>query len=75
MKEYEIVHQVYNPCSGDQNADVDIREAAIEDLDSYMKQELGDLKDSMEKELLADGSKVFHVDAAGQLQKFTFTEI
>ena len=40
-----------------------------------MKQELGDLKASMEKELLADGSTVFHVDAAGQLQKFTFTEI
>ena len=75
MKEYEIVHQVYNPCSGDQNADVDIQQAAIENLDGYMKQRLGDLKATMEVETLADGSTVYHVNAAGQLQKFTFTEL
>ena len=75
MKEYEVVHEIFNQCSGNQMRDVFIEEAAISDLDAYVKSRHTEKSASFEREDLADGTIVYHVDIAGLLQRYTFTEL
>ena len=71
MKEYEVVHEIFNQCSGNQMRDVFIEEAQIADVKSRHKEGSA----SFEREDLADGTVMFHVNVAGLLQRYTFTEL
>ena len=75
MKEYEVVHEIFNSCSGNQMRDVLIEEVFLEDPESYVKSRHPDRELSCVKEIAADGSLIFHLDLSGQLQRYTFTEI
>lgn len=76
MKEYEVVHEIFNRCSGNQMRDVFIEEAEIEDLEAYVVEKYKDERDfTFEREDLADGTVLYHVNTAGILQRYTFTEI
>lgn len=38
MKEYEVVHEIFNECANNQMRDVFIEEVPIENLEEYVKQ-------------------------------------
>ena len=75
MKEYEVVHEIFNRCSGNQMRDVFIEEAEIEDLEVYMTSRHQDREFTFEREDLEDGTVIYHVNTSGLLQRYTFTEI
>lgn len=76
MKEYEVVHEIFNQCSGNQMRDVFIEETEIADLEAYVVNKHKDERDfTFEREDLADGTVLYHVNTAGILQRYTFTEI
>ena len=45
------------------------------DLDAYVKSRHTEKSASFEREDLADGTIVYHVDISGLLQRYTFTEL
>lgn len=75
MKEYEVVHEIFNQCSGNQMRDVFIEETFIEDLEAYVTSRHKDKDFTFEREEMEDGTVIFHVNTAGLLQRYTFTEI
>lgn len=75
MKEYEVVHEIFNQCSGNQMRDVFIEEAFIEDLEAYVKSRHGEESAEFQREDLEDGTVMIHVNVAGLLQRYTFTEL
>lgn len=75
MKEYEVVWEIFNECANNQMRDVFIDEIETDDPEGYVKNKLKGKNVSWEKETLADGTVLFHVNAAGIMERFTFTEI
>ena len=75
MKEYEAVWEIFSLCSGNQMRDVFIEEAEIADLEAYVTSRHQDKEFSFEREDLADGTVIYHVNTSGLLQRYTFTEI
>ena len=75
MKEYEVVHEIFNQCSGNQMRDVFIEETVIADLEAYVTSRHKDGEFTFEREDLADGTVIYHVNTSGILQRYTFTEI
>ncbi|MCI8276002.1 MAG: hypothetical protein HFI66_10440 [Lachnospiraceae bacterium] len=75
MKEYEIVWEIFNQCANNQMRDVFIEEAELASPEEYVKEKFGGKAVTYERELLADGTEVFHIDASGIKERCTFTEI
>ena len=75
MKEYEVVHEIFNQCSGNQMRDVFIEETEIADLEAYVTSRHQDKDFTFEREDLADGTVIYHVNTSGILQRYTFTEL
>ena len=75
MKEYEVVWEIFNQCPNNQMRDVFIEELELADPEQYVKDKFKGKYLSYEKEILEDGTLVFHIDAAGIREKCTFTEV
>jgi hypothetical protein len=75
MKEYEVVHEIFNSCSNNQMRDIFFEERSIDDLEAYIRSKHKDHSLTMEREDLADGTIIYHVHTAGIDQRYTFTEI
>ena len=75
MKEYEVVHEIFNQCSGNQMRDVFIEEVEIADLEAYVTSRHQDKDFTFEREELGDGTVIYHVNTSGILQRYTFTEL
>lgn len=75
MKEYEVVHEIFNLCSNNQMRDVFIEEKMIADLEQYVISCHQDGEFTYEREDLEDGTVIFKVNTSGILQRYTFTEI
>lgn len=75
MKEYEIVHEIFNECANNQMRDVFFEEAEVEDPEAYVRARHKDKELNLEKTLQADGSVVIDIESAGLLQRYSFTEI
>ena len=76
MAEYELVYEIKNLCRNNQMRDVFIEEVPIEDLEQYVvSRHQGERDFSYEREDLADGTVIYHVNTSGLLQRYTFTEI
>lgn len=74
-KEYEVVHEIFNECANNQMRDVFFEEVVIDDLEAYIRGKHRDKELTMEREELADGTIVYHVNTSGISQRYTFTEI
>jgi len=74
-KEYEVVHEIFNECANNQMRDVFFEEVVIDDLEAYIRGKHRDKELTMEREELADGTVVYHVNTSGISQRYTFTEI
>ena len=76
MKEYEVVREIFNSCSNNQMRDVFVSEVEIDDIEKYVTGLHAREKDfTYEREDMADGTVVYHVNTSGLLQRYTFTEI
>jgi hypothetical protein len=75
MKKYEMVRQLFNSCAGNQKNGVLFKQIETDNLDAFFKGAVAGPNVSYSKEVTSDGSVVFHVDANGINQRYTFTEI
>ena len=74
-KEYEVVHEIFNECANNQMRDVFFEEVLLDDPEAYVRSKHHDKEVEVEREDLADGTIVFHVNTSGISQRYTFTEI
>ena len=74
-KEYEVVHEIFNECANNQMRDVFFEEAVIDDLEEYVRSRHKDKDVELKREDLADGTVIYHVNAGGLMQRYTFSEI
>ena len=74
-KEYEVVHEIFNECANNQMRDVFFEEAQIDDLEEYVRSRHKDKDVELNREDLEDGTVIFHVNASGLSQRYTFSEI
>ena len=74
-KEYEVVHEIFNECANNQMRDVLFQEAVIDDLEEYVRSRHKDKDVELKREDLADGTVIYHVNAGGLMQRYTFSEI
>ena len=72
MKEYEVVHEIFNECANNQMRDVFFEEVALEDPEQYIRSRHKDRELKIEREDLEDGTIVYHVETSGIAQKYTF---
>lgn len=73
MAEYELCREIFNLCSNNQMRDVDFSEVEVSDLDAYMAEE--EPKAVIEKEVLPNGTVIFHTDNQGLMKRYSFTPI
>lgn len=74
-KEYEVVHEIFNECANNQMRDVFFEEAQIDDLEEYVRSRHKDKDVELNREDLEDGTVIYHVNAGGLMQRYTFSEI
>ncbi|MCD8250410.1 MAG: hypothetical protein LUC60_11340 [Lachnospiraceae bacterium] len=75
MKEYEVVHEIFNECANNQMRDVFFEELTLDDPEQYIRNKHKDKELSLEREDLADGTIIYNVETSGISQRYTFTEI
>ena len=75
MKEYEVVHEIFNLCSGNQTRDVFIEEIEIPEgaFEEYIRSRHKEKEIILEREDLADGSVIYVVMTAEIKQRYTFS--
>lgn len=73
MREYELCCEIFNQCSNNQMRDVDFREVETGDPAAYVS--ALEPRAEIEREVLADGTLVFHVNASGLRKRYSFTPI
>lgn len=77
MKEYEVIHEIFNQCPGNKTRDNFIEEIEIEEMpEEWVRRKFREEKEfQLEKTEKADGSVVFDVMTARIHQRYTFSEI
>ena len=75
MKEYEMIREIFNNCSGNQMRDVDITTIETDDTDEYLKEYLKGTADSVERIDTGKGTTIYEVVIAGIKERFSFTEL
>lgn len=76
MKEYELIHEIFNQCSGNQMRDVFISELSTADTRAWVEDHLKDHKNvEITEDALTPGTFVYDVTADGLRMRFSFTEI
>lgn len=77
MKEYEVVHEIFNLCSGNQMRDVFIEEVELPEdgFEAYIRSRHKEKGIILEREELPNGSVIYVVMTAEIKQRYSFTEI
>ena len=76
MKEFELVHEIFNQCSGNQMRDVDFSEVQTDDPRAWVENFLRSHKNvEITEDTLTPGTYIYDVDADGLHERFSFTEI
>ena len=75
MKTYELVKENLGYCPWNQCRKTEIEEINIENLDEYIKNLHNEKSYKWEKEEMPGGVVVYHLDVAGVVERYTFTEI
>ena len=77
MKKYEVVHEIFNLCSGNQMRDVFIEEIEIPEgaFEEYIRSRHKEKEIILEREDLLDGNVRYTVMTAEIKQRYSFTEI
>ena len=72
MKEYELIHEIYNTCDGSPTSS--IREIQTDDLDAYIKT-LISTASKFEKQITEDGVVIYEVMTNMIKERYTFSEL
>ena len=77
MKEYEVVHEIFNLCSGNQMRDVFIEEVELSEngFEAYIRKRHKEKELVLEREDLPNGNVIYNVMTAEIKQRYSFTEI
>ena len=77
MKEYEVVHEIFNLCSGNQMRDVFVEEIEIPAgaFEDYIRNRHKEKDIVLEREDLPHGDIIYVVLTADIKQRYSFTEI
>mgnify|MGYP003542538522 FL=1 len=77
MKEYEVVHEIFNLCSGNQMRDVFVEEIEIPAgaFEDYIRNRHKEKDIILEREELPNGDIIYVVMTAEIKQRYSFTEI
>lgn len=77
MKEYEVVHEIFNLCSGNQMRDVFIEEVELPEngFEAYIRRRHKEKELLLEREEMENGTIVYIVMTAEIKQRYSFTEI
>lgn len=77
MKEYEVVHEIFNLCSGNQMRDVYIEEIELPEgaFEEYIRGRHKEKEIALEREDLSNGSVIYIVMTAEIKQRYSFTEL
>ena len=76
MKEYELIHEIFNQCSGNQMRDVYISELSTADPRAWVEDHLKNHKTiEITEDALTPGTFIYDVTADGLRMRFSFTEI
>ena len=73
MKQYEMIREIFNKCSGNQMRDVFVSEIESDNLDEYVKQYLVGGEIAVEKSENSEGAIVYDFTIDGLLQRLTFS--
>ena len=76
-KEYEVVHEIFNLCSGNQMRDVFVEEIEIPAgaFEDYIRKRHKEKDIVLEREDLPNGDIIYVVMTADIKQRYSFTEI
>ena len=77
MKEYEVVHEIFNLCSGNQMRDVFVEEIEIPAgaFEDYIRNRHKEKDIVLEREDLPNGDIIYVVMTADIKQRYSFSEI
>lgn len=75
MKEYEVIHEIPNSCSGNQMRDVFFHEIECESPAEWVRSRHPEDHYDLEEDVQADGSIIIYVTVKGLINKYIFTEI
>ena len=77
MKEYEVVHEIFNLCSGNQMRDVFVEEIEIPAgaFEDYIRNRHKEKDIALEREELPNGDIIYVVMTADIKQRYSFSEI
>ena len=75
MKEYELIWERFNPCSGGQHAQTSVKELSLSDPAAYVHQQFHLEKKLRIEQSQAGESLVFDVYTGNIHQRLTFTEL
>ena len=75
MKQYEMLHVVYNMCDVTKILNSSIEEVETDDLDQYVHSRFPGKNVQIERGAKKDGTIVFDVVIAGQRQRLSFNEL
>ncbi|MDR0383348.1 MAG: hypothetical protein LBH50_05120 [Spirochaetaceae bacterium] len=71
--EYELIHEIVNPCAGDKRPEVLVSEVDTDDLDAYVRQVFSGTNASFKKSENDSGSAVYELVTDGQKHRLTFS--
>jgi len=71
MREYELCCEIFNQCSNNQMRDIAFSDVATDDTDAYIRQL--EPRANIEREDLADGAVIYHVECSGLRKRYSFT--
>lgn len=75
MKQYEMIREIFNNCSGNEMRDVDIQTIDTDNIEDYVRLYIEDPKATVERIEAGGGTIIYNIEIAGQRQRFSFTEL
>ena len=75
MKEYEMIREIFNNCSGNQMRDVDITTIETDDTDAFLQEYLRGSDAEIERIDAGNGTVIYEVVIAGIKERFSFSEL
>ena len=71
---YELIHEIFNQCSGNQMRDVFVSEVETDDPEAWLRAKLVGTSIEVERRRPGGNDVIFDVNTDGLRQRFSFTE-
>lgn len=75
MKEYEVIREIPNRCSGNQMRDVHVMEIRCESPVEYVKSQFPDGRAVITEDRQEGRDTIVYAEVAGLTHRYTFTEL